>query len=193
MLKINDVFWTIQGEGQQWGRRALFVRMPFCNLACEWCDTSFNSYKDWTEEQFIEFATQEPCRFAVITGGEPMMNKHTPKVIQILKQLGFEIACESNGVFKILDGIDYATVSPKRQADFDIHPENFYLASEIKLVVDKDFDFEVCKKFDSFTGKRSLSPEFNDFENNVQKIINFIKEYPGWRLSLQTHKWIRVP
>jgi organic radical activating enzyme len=192
VLKLNDVFWTVQGEGHNWGRRALFVRMPFCNLACTWCDTEYNSYKTWSVSEFTEFAKQESCRFAVITGGEPMMNKHTPMIIAILKNLGFEIACESNGTFPILSGIDFATVSPKRDADFDIHEENYWKANELKLVVDKDFDFEICKKFESMSCRLSLSPEFNEWQENVERILNFIKENPKWRISLQTHKILNV-
>lgn len=193
MIKLNDIFWTLQGEGTHWGRRALFVRMPFCNLACEWCDTKFNTYKNWSEEEFTEFCKLEPARFAVITGGEPMMNKDTPKVIEILNGLGFEIACESNGVFKILDGIDFATISPKRDADYEIHHENYYRASEIKLVVDKDFDFQICKRFESTLAKLTLSPEYGNMNESVEKIINFIKENPKWHLSLQTHKILNIP
>ena len=76
-LNINDAFWTFQGEGANAGKRALFVRMPFCNLACTWCDTEFNSFKRWSLNEFNDLATSEPSRFAVITGGEPMLNKHT--------------------------------------------------------------------------------------------------------------------
>ncbi len=196
MIKLNDLFWTFQGEGANWGRRALFVRMPFCNLKCSWCDTEFNTYKDWTEGQFIAFAKLEPSRFVVITGGEPMMNKHTPMVAKILKNLGFEVACETNGTFPIIDEIDFATVSPKRDADYQINVQAIKKCSELKLVVDEGFDFKVAKGFEKmFEGTKTrltLSPEFGEMKKSVLRIEQFIQENPGWRLSLQSHKWIGI-
>lgn len=194
MLNINNVFWTFQGEGQQWGRRALFVRMPFCNLACSWCDTTFNSFVKWTEEDFKAFATQESARFAVVTGGEPMMHKHTQRVVDILKELGFYVACETNGTFAPVNGMDYITCSPKRDADYDIHKDMFDKVSEYKYVVDTGFDWKVLDKHDVNDGKfYSLSPEFGRFKESLQEIFEYIKANPKWRISLQTHKWMEVP
>lgn len=195
-LNLNDVFWTIQGEGFHSGRRALFVRMPYCNLSCAWCDTEFNSHKVWTVEEFKAFANQEESRFAVITGGEPMMNKHTKRVIEILKQLNFYIACETNGNFDILEGINFATCSPKSgsKQPYYINPDAEPKISEFKYVVDEQFNFDILKRHTVYDGRRySLSPEFNDMEKSLKRIQEFIKENPGWRISLQTHKWMKIP
>lgn len=198
-LHINDLFWTLQGEGAHAGRRSLFVRMPFCDLACSWCDTTFNSFVRWQEFDFIRFAAKENAAFAVITGGEPTMHKHTPAVIELLKSLDFEIAIETNGHFPIPSGVDFTTVSPKRDVT-KRHPDPYYVcpdawakASEFKYVVDAGFDFELLKRHDTTDGRRySLSPEFGDFKVSVARIIEFITTYPDWRLSLQTHKWIGI-
>ncbi len=194
MLKINDLFWTIQGEGKHAGRRALFVRLPFCNLSCSWCDTSFNTFKNWTEEDFIAFAKQESARFAVITGGEPSFNKDTPRVAGILKELGFEIAIESNGTFAIPNlWIDFVTISPKYESDWKIDEQAFRVANEFKYVVHEGFDWEKLKRHDTSDGRiYSLSPEWGRFEKSVEEIITFIKENPRWRISLQTHKILKV-
>lgn len=202
-LNINDVFWTIQGEGLNAGRRALFVRMPYCNLACEWCDTSFNSFKKWSEEEFVAFASQEAGRFAVITGGEPMLNKHTPRVAEILDSLKFDIAIESNGtVAPNVPDKHFFTVSPKRQAadkglpPYYVHPEMFETADEFKYVVDDKFDFSILERHKASLGRMarlSLSPEFNNMAASLAKIIAYQKEDPRWRISLQTHKWMNVP
>jgi len=195
-LHINNVFWTFQGEGYHAGRRALFVRMPYCNLKCPWCDTEFNSHKEWPEDEFVKFAKQEKCGFAVITGGEPMMHKHTQSVANILKALGFYIACETNGMFPIVNNIDFITVSPKAYSDspFSIHPNAYLNANEFKYVVEKDFDFKALRFHNTGDGRRySLSPEFNDMKNSLARIFEYIKENPGWRISLQTHKWMDVP
>ncbi len=190
---INDLFWTFQGEGLHWGRRALFIRMPYCNLKCSWCDTEFNSFKRYSVSELESFMDNEKSRFAVITGGEPMMNKQVPKIIQMLQNRLFTVACESNGTFPIFDGIDFATVSPKRDANYDIHPNAFTRASEFKYVVDDHFDFEILKRHNTQDGRRySLSPEFNNMAKQVERIQNYIIKNPEWRLNLQTHKFIGV-
>jgi 7-carboxy-7-deazaguanine synthase len=195
VLNINDLFWTIQGEGSNMGRRALFVRMPYCNLSCSWCDTSFNSFKKWTQDEFVKFATQEDARFAVITGGEPTMNKHTPKVIEILKDLKFEIAIETNGTFPIPEGVDFVTCSPKKDAKYEINQLVWKKVNDFKYVIDEGFEWEILSRHNPLVGgaKCFLSPEFNRMEQSVEEILNFIKSHPGWRLNLQTHKWIKIP
>lgn len=196
MLNIVEMFWTFQGEGTHVGRRALFVRMPFCNLSCSWCDTEFNTYKKITEQELIDFASQETARFAVLTGGEPMLNKHSPKVVEILNDLGFEIATETNGTAKIIDGLDFITVSPKRQAGYAIHADAALKCHEVKVVVDEGFDFEVLRKLQNEDWTKlvrlSLSPEFGNFQPSMQMIEEFIKENPRWRVSIQSHKFMGV-
>lgn len=196
-LNITDVFWTFQGEGHHWGTRALFVRMPFCNLACSWCDTEFNTFKKWSEEEFKAFAQKEPARFAVLTGGEPMMNKHSPRVVQILKELGFYVATETNGMFPIVEGIDFVTCSPKKDKGFnyEIHPEAYPKVSEFKYVVDEGFDFAVLDRHSKDPANQShrLSPEYGIKEKSLERIMAYIKEFPRWKINLQTHKQLNVP
>jgi 7-carboxy-7-deazaguanine synthase len=190
---INDIFHTFQGEGLNWGKRALFIRMPYCNLKCSWCDTEFNSFKRYQKFELLDIMDSERTRFAVITGGEPMMNKQTPYVIKELKSRGFVIATETNGTYPIVDGIDFVTVSPKKDAQYKVHDDAFKKAHEFKYVVDEDFDFEILKRHNVFDGRRySLSPEFNNFEKQVKVIQDFIIDNPHWRLNLQTHKWIGI-
>lgn len=193
VYKINDLFWTVQGEGANAGRACLFVRLPFCNLSCSWCDTSFNSFDRITEEELEKVMLENDAKLAIITGGEPMMNKQTPDIVKLLKKHGFEIACESNGTFPIVDGIDFVTISPKRDANYEIHPDAFAKAHEFKYVVDDGFDFLTLTKHDPKDGRRySLSPEFGNMEESVKLIMDYLMKNPSWRLNLQTHKWIGV-
>ena len=199
-LQLNDLFWTLQGEGHFSGRRALFIRLPFCNYDCPWCDTEYNSFKKWTEQEFVKFIDKETSRFAVITGGEPLAHKHLPRILKILKDKGFYIACETNGSYPAPPEIDFVTVSPKPYTKkkfeaYYIHPELYDRASEWKYVVDTDFNFELLSRHahDPEAVHRSLSPEYNNMQKNTQKIIGFIQENPQWRLSLQTHNWIDIP
>ncbi len=155
-LQINDLFWTLQGEGRWSGRRALFVRLPFCNYDCPWCDTEYNSFKKISEDEFLQFTKQEPARFAVITGGEPMAHKDLARIIMLLKKEGFEIACETNGSLPIPAAIDFPTVSPKRYTqkkypEFFIHEDALAKAKELKYVVDDQFDFKILDRHKSST------------------------------------------
>ena len=150
-LQINDLFWTLQGEGRWSGRRALFVRLPFCNYDCPWCDTEYNSFKKISEEEFLQFTQQESARFAVITGGEPMAHKDLARIIMLLKKEGFEIACETNGSLPIPANIDFPTVSPKRftqqkYPEYYIHEDALAKAKELKYVVDTEFDFKILDR-----------------------------------------------
>lgn len=192
-MELNDLFWSIQCEGKNAGRHTLFVRMPYCNLACSWCDTEFNSFKKWTEEEFVKVAKEfSKSAFAVITGGEPTMNKHTPRVIELLKDLGFEIAMESNGTFAPPAGVDFLTVSPKRGSHFVIHPQAVQHHGEVKYVVDKGFNFDVLNMYHLNHKAKYLSPEFTNVEYNVETILRYVEGHPDWKLSLQSNKWVNL-
>lgn len=199
-LQINDLFWTLQGEGRWTGRRALFIRLPFCNYNCPWCDTEYNSFKKISEEDFVSFAKQEPARFAVITGGEPMAHKDLQRIIMLLKKEGFEIACETNGSFPIPDEIDFPTISPKAYTQnkfpaYYIHEDAFKKAREIKYVVDGSFDFAILDRhlpMDSNV-RYSLTPEYSQMTEQLPRILAYIQKNPQWQLNLQTHKWIEIP
>lgn len=193
MFRLVEWFWTFQGEGANAGRRALFIRMPYCNLKCPWCDTEYNKWIPVSKEEIVSAMQQEPTKFAVLTGGEPTMNKQLPELIALLKENGFEIAVETNGTFPIPDGINFVTVSPKRDAEFQIHADAALKCTELKLVVDKDFNFDIARAYESKEWSKyvrlSLSPEFNEMHINLERIEAFIKENPRWRISMQTHKW----
>lgn len=190
---INDIFWTFQGEGANAGRRSLFIRLPKCNLRCSWCDTEFDSFKKMSLEELNDFIDKEQARFAVITGGEPLMNRQTKEIVAILKSAGFIVACETNGTWPYVEGIDFVTCSPKKDAGYEVHQDLFDYVNEFKYVVDTDFDFSILDRHDTSDGKRySLSPEFNDMLGSVAKIETYIAKNPAWRLNLQTHKWIGI-
>lgn len=197
MIRINDLFWTFQGEGFHSGRRALFVRLPFCNLKCSWCDTEFNTFTKMSEDEFKAQAIIEKSRFAVITGGEPTINKDLMTVIKWLKDLDFKIAIESNGMFPIPNQIDFVTVSPKKDSDYHIDNSNLYTINELKVVIDEGFDFTVLNNLESlFEHHQSilltLSPEYNNFKESFILIEQYIKEHPRWKYSLQSHKWLGI-
>lgn len=191
-FKINDIFWTLQGEGTYSGRAALFVRLPQCNLDCSWCDTEFNSYKEYTLDQLnSKLDENKNIKFAVLTGGEPLMNSQLKPIIALLKERDFYISCETNGTFPRVAGIDWVTCSPKRDAAYKIH--KYLFPDEVKYVVDNGFDFSILTRHEKdFDLKLFVSPEYNEMNKNIEKINTFLQLNPNWRLSLQTHKWIGI-
>lgn len=123
------------------------------------------------------------------------MHRHTPTVVSILKELGFYLACETNGTFPPVAGIDFITCSPKAEAEFSIHDELYPAVSEFKYVVDDQFDFNILDrhKDDPPNQRHSLSPEFGTMADSVKRISEYIQQNPRWNLSLQTHKWLGIP
>ncbi|MCB0377936.1 MAG: 7-carboxy-7-deazaguanine synthase QueE [Bdellovibrionales bacterium] len=198
-IQLNEVFWTLQGEGRWTGHRALFVRFPFCNYDCPWCDTDYSSFEKWNEKNFVDMTRQEKAKLAVLTGGEPMAHKHLMDVIRLLKGEGFVIACETNGSLPVPKEVDWVTTSPKRYTQgkwepYFIHPSVLNRTNEWKYVVDADFDFNILNRHHTKGSEQifSLSPEYSEFEKNTHRILEFIKENPAWKLSLQTHKWLGI-
>ena len=129
-----------------------------------------------------------------------MAHKHLPFILSELKSNGFTIACETNGSLPVPAEIDFVTTSPKsftkgKYEPYFVHPDVWNRTSEWKYVVDDQFDFDVLDRHtdDSQDTLHSLSPEFNNMQTNVKRIIEFIKDNPQWKLSLQTHKWIDIP
>ncbi|MBI1859486.1 MAG: 7-carboxy-7-deazaguanine synthase QueE [Deltaproteobacteria bacterium] len=210
-MKINEIFYTVQGEGLNMGRAALFIRLPFCNLSCPWCDTQFDTFFEMPTVDLKKLLAECGCRFAVITGGEPSMNKDCPELIGLLKQAGFEIAMETNGQFPVPAGIDHLTVSPKRWMTKSGKPgahEAFWFdpnnsPSEIKVVYDSEMSDSVLDsiyaryernefQFKDKNPRFYLSPEWNVRGSTAPKVVSYVQKNPAWRVSIQSHKVLEV-
>jgi organic radical activating enzyme len=192
---LNEVFYSIQGEGSFVGTQSLFIRSNSCNLKCEWCDTNNNHTEQFSQEFIEKMILKNPCRHAVLTGGEPLMNPNLMFLIRFLKHHGFFIQCESNGTLPAPKEIDYLTVSPKRAAtpSYWVDSDSWMLAKEFKYVVDDNFDFGILLRHNVSDGRNYyLTPEYNSREANLKKILGFLEGSPGWRLNLQIHKLIGV-
>ena len=100
-MKVNEIFYSLQGEGYFTGRPAVFIRLSGCNLKCPFCDTDFSEYKDMTEEEIVDEVCKLSidCHFVVITGGEPTLQDCT-YLIDLLHRNKYSVAMESNGTRK---------------------------------------------------------------------------------------------
>ena len=184
MLKLNEIFYSIQGEGYNTGLPAVFVRLAGCNLACSWCDTDHSLRMEMTEDQIVEEAMRYPTRRAILTGGEPTIQDIGP-LIDALHYRFFWIAIESNGVLQIPPGIDWITVSPKSPGQ--------WVCNELKVVYTGKEDlsaYDAVKRAPGGCAYKFLQP--CDGMDNVQETVQKVLETRGWRLSLQTHKLIGI-
>lgn len=114
MKRVNDIFYSIQGEGRNAGRAAVFVRFSGCNLKCPLCDTDFADFRLMSDEDIIAEISQWPARLVILTGGEPTLQTDAP-FVEKLHDAGFEVAMETNGTNIPPDNIDWITCSPSRE------------------------------------------------------------------------------
>lgn len=194
-MRINDIFYSLQGEGHNVGRAASFVRFAGCNLRCPFCDTEFNDYHEMTAADIIAALSAYPARFVVLTGGEPTLQADEVFVDQ-LHQAGFLVAMESNGTRPAPKNLDWLTVSPK-QLPYEMPAADGSagkVPDEIKLV----FDEQTAPEQAVMQGQSAATPFFylqpcdtGDATRNAAiqaACIGYIKDHPRWRLSLQVHK-----
>lgn len=186
--RINEIFYSLQGEGANVGTPAVFVRFSGCNLSCDFCDTDFASYTLMSAEQIVEAVTAFPARLVVLTGGEPSLQ--VDKVlIDALHAVNKFLAIETNGTKLLPQGIDFVTVSPKETGKLAL-----FKADEVKLVYQNQ-DVEKYLHCISAT-YYFLQPcsvyDGEKYVDNRADVIRYCLEHPQWRLSLQTHKILNI-
>ena len=194
MKRINDIFYSLQGEGHNTGRAAVFVRFAGCNLRCSFCDTEFDTYREMIDEEILAAISGYPARFVVLTGGEPTLQVDEA-FIELLHQHGYEVAMESNGTRPAPRNLDWLTVSPKvRSEKLEVRSEK--VADELKVVFDETTAPESYLSLltSHFSPLLYLQPcDTGDVVRNeaiIARCVEYIKEHPWWRLSLQTHKLV---
>ena len=213
-MKVNEIFYSLQGEGVYTGTAAVFLRLSGCNMKCWFCDTKGHEQgTEMTEEEIAERVSQYPARHIVITGGEPTMQLNA-RLTRLLHEKGFFIQIETNGALPLKDGteVDWITCSPKGN---EIKIQRI---DELKLLFIKEYleKYKEVKasqrclqpldeggqEVQTLASQAGSSPRLRRAElgssrfassRGVQEVISYIKEHPQWRLSLQTHKLINIP
>jgi len=190
MLQINEMFYSLQGEGTHSGTPAVFIRLAGCNLSCDFCDTDYSLKKFSSIEQVLQEVRQlgGDCPMVILTGGEPLAQSETLALITALQHDSRRVHIESNGTIATeLPPEVWLTVSPKERLNDAMAAR----ANEAKLIVDARVPLEWIERF----GERTtlfLQPEGNKPEN-IKLAVEAIKADPGrLRLSLQTHKVIGI-
>jgi 7-carboxy-7-deazaguanine synthase len=205
---VKEMFLTLQGEGMQAGRRAVFLRFAGCNLwsgrevdrdaaICRFCDTDFVGTDGSGGGKFAHaealaqavvgmWGDGEPNRYVVITGGEPLLQLDAA-LIEALHGCSFEIAVETNGTIAAPPGIDWICVSPKAGSETVQR-----VGHELKLVWPQaGSDWQAMEGWD-FAHYLVQPMDGPDLKANQQACIDFILAHPRWRLSLQTHKFLGI-
>ena len=195
-LPVMESFYSIQGEGYHSGKPAYFVRLAGCDVKCTWCDVK-DSWSN-TDDQFIhvkdivEKINKYPTDLIIITGGEPFFHDLGP-LTKLLKKEGKLVHVETSGTEKFTGTFDWICLSPKR---FKKPLENFYeISDELKVIIYQDSDFRWAERISSKMKKdiqKILQPEWSVEKKANTNILNYIKKNPSWRISLQTHKYLKV-
>lgn len=205
--KIKEAFYTLQGEGAQAGRAAVFLRFTGCNLwsgreedrhraVCKFCDTDFTGTDGmnggrYTLVQCVDLVAGlwpgggRP--YVVCTGGEPLLQLDVP-LITALQSRGFEVAVETNGTVPVPEQIDWVCVSPKANAELVVSG-----GDELKLVYPQP---EAGAQPERFTGLDFthffLQPKDELGADHTASVVDYCMRHPQWRISLQTHKLLGI-
>ncbi|MFQ6040192.1 MAG: 7-carboxy-7-deazaguanine synthase QueE [Candidatus Poribacteria bacterium] len=201
IMKVNEIFYSLAGEGVRTGQATIFIRLAGCNLHCWFCDTSYDNYDEMTEEEIASEVNRHPAEWVTLTGGEPTL-QDCDKLIQLLKP-GHKISIETNGTRYVpwLEKLDLVTVSPKDLFHPKAHVDERIFSLpvvEAKFVITRPEDLGPTLKFDKNCPDKSgfgnmlfLQPMNND--PHITKLcVEAIKTNPQWRLSLQMHKLIDI-
>ncbi len=196
-LPLVDDFYTIQGEGYNFGQAAYFIRIGGCDIGCNWCDSKYswrvNVDKVVAVDEIIKRASLYPAKAIVVTGGEPL-NYDLTYLCQVAKDFGLRRFLETSGSVKLSGEWEWVCISPKRNSP--PFPENYQKADELKVIIFDEEDFnwaKECAKNVSEKCRLYVQPEWSRCKTNINKIVDFVKENPEWCLSLQAHKFINIP
>ncbi len=190
--RINEIFYSLQGEGRWAGRAAVFMRFSGCNLKCPFCDTDFSEYKEMTLSEIIEAVKEwRECGFIVLTGGEPTLQLDQA-LVDALHENGFFIAVETNGTRNLQAYVDWLTISPKAAYVENAAPI-IQSCSELKFVYDGEHE---PATYGIFAENLYIQPcDVGDEEQNaviIEKCVEYVKTHPNWKLSLQQQKILNV-
>jgi len=192
-----EAFYTLQGEGVYAGQAAYFIRLGGCDVGCTWCDVKESwdaaAHPLLTVQAIVAEAIRHPARIAVITGGEPAMHDLGP-LTSALRSAGFRTHIETSGTHPLSGTWHHICFSPKKFKN--PLPAIYATANELKVIVFNKHDLEWALAHAEQTAPDCallLQPEWSKREAMMPLIVDFVKDHPRWRVSLQTHKYLNIP
>lgn len=191
-MRVNEIFYSLQGEGAYTGTASIFIRLSGCNLSCGFCDTKHQPYKDYTKEEIAREIAVYEAKNIVFTGGEPSLQLNA-ETIDFFHKLGYFIQVETNGTRKLPYNVDWVTCSPK-----DLFCKNAEIKQEkideVKVVFDGLIDPAKYLNIEAklyFLQPCDVGDAFSN-EHIISQCVEYILEHPKWTLSLQTQKILKV-
>lgn len=180
MRKVNEIFYSLQGEGYHTGMPAVFIRFSGCNLKCPFCDTRHEEGRMMTDDEIMDEVKRYPATMVILTGGEPSL-QIDGAFIDTLHQLGKYVCIETNGTRLLPEAVDWVTCSPKQGGRVVVRH-----IDEVKVVYQG-------QSLDAYgqlkAGHYFLQPCSC---RNTAETIACVMAHPRWRLSLQTHKLVDI-
>lgn len=192
-MLVNEIFYSLQGEGYFSGTPSLFIRFSGCNLKCGFCDTQHQHGTEMTEEDIVESARACKAQHVVITGGEPSLQL-TESLVDKLHEIGKYVAVETNGTHLLPENVDWITLSPKDAFGTGTQSKIVLKrCNELKLVFTGAplADYSMIDVAHYFLQPCDVGNEAKNKEI-LEDTINYCLAHPQWHLSLQMHKLIGV-
>lgn len=197
LYPVMETFYSIQGEAFYTGTAAWFIRLAGCDVGCHWCDVKeswdVNASPKIAVEKLVQDVVDAGAPIAIITGGEPAMH-NLEELTKRLQDQKIKTHIETSGVHLLTGQWDWVCFSPKKFKK--PMPVIYQAADELKIVICNKHDLlwaEEHAKLLPKTCKLFLQPEWDKRDSITPVILNYIRENPKWRLSLQTHKYLGIP
>ncbi len=195
-LPLMEQFYTIQGEGYYTGTAAYFIRLGGCDVGCHWCDVK----ESWDEKlhpltpvSAIVEQAKANGNLVVITGGEPLM-WNLNELTQALQSAGIQTNMETSGAYELSGSWDWICLSPKKNK---LPTQSVYdAAHELKCIIYNKHDFVFAEEQAARVNKNAklyLQAEWSKREQMMPLIVEYVKNNPQWKISLQTHKYLDIP
>lgn len=191
-----ETFYSIQGEGYHSGESAFFIRLAGCDVGCVWCDVK----ESWDAEganqksvdELVDEVIESGATRVIVTGGEPTMYDLEP-LTSVIRKNKVQAHLETSGAYEITGDWDWVCVSPKKfKAPLKSELQK---ADELKVVVFNKSDFQWAEEHALMVGKKCklfLQPEWTKTDSFKDRITEYVKQHPNWRISLQIHKYLDV-
>ncbi|MDR1544831.1 MAG: 7-carboxy-7-deazaguanine synthase QueE [Prevotellaceae bacterium] len=194
-LSVVEIFYSLQGEGANMGKPAVFIRLAGCNLNCSFCDTEWKNGTEMSVEEILLEVRKYPSKMLIWTGGEPTLQLDDDVLASFSD---FYNCIETNGTNPVPKGMDYIACSPK--VSCKILQKNFVFVNEFRFPVQKNDVLPAISELPK-AENYIVSPIFSkkikggiDKKNaeNLTFCIDFVKRNPEWRLSFQSHKLLEI-
>ena len=197
MLPLMEEFYTLQGEGAHTGHAAYFIRIGGCDVGCYWCDSKpswdAKDHPPTSTDEIVERAARYPGKAVVVTGGEPSLYPLDYLTGELHKR-GIKTYVETSGAHNLSGDWDWICLSPKRQ--FPPKADVLKRANELKVIIQDEEYFEWAEdnaKLVSPDCILYLQPEWSVSNKIMPMLVDYAMNNPKWKVSLQSHKYMKIP